>query len=175
MASRTPDGRASGAVNESSLTTSAANIIQVDCASASTKVGITKGHCICWHRQMLYCQQHSLKFSYNFLRFLFIQCKYVRTSVWPWVEYPSCRQTTVASVLLHKSSHTVPHTLFIQISTLPSFGMLPPASRNSPVVHGPAINVQHWFMQHVAKPIRSQYINTFTLYASISRVKTVMG
>ena len=56
--------------------------------------------------------------------------------VLPVVEYPSCRQTTVASVLPQPSSHTVPHTLFIQISTLPSLGTPPPTSRMSPVEQG---------------------------------------
>ena len=64
--------------------------------------------------------------------------------VWPRVEYPSCRHTTVASVLLQESSHTVPHTLFIQISTLPSFGMLPPTNRTSSVLQGATIVVHCW-------------------------------
>jgi len=32
---------------------------------------------------------------------------------------PSCLQTTLASVLSQKSSHTVPHALLLQISTRP--------------------------------------------------------
>ena len=60
----------------------------------------------------------------------------------PLVEYPSCRHTTVASVLPQESSHTVPHSLFMQISTLPSLAMLPPASRSWPVVQG-AVYVQN--------------------------------
>lgn len=55
---------------------------------------------------------------------------------WPLVEYPSCKHTTLASVLPQTSSHTVPHWLFTQISTLPSFSMLPPTSRSLPVVQG---------------------------------------
>lgn len=46
---------------------------------------------------------------------------------------PSCRQTTVASLVPHKSSHTVPHTLLLQYSTRPSVGMLPLTSLTSPV------------------------------------------
>ena len=53
----------------------------------------------------------------------------------PLVEYPSCPHTTAASLLSQESSHTVPHCLFMQISTLPSFGMLPPTSLR-PVEHG---------------------------------------
>ena len=54
----------------------------------------------------------------------------------PVIEYPSCLHTTVASVTPHESSQTVPHSLLMQISILPSFGTLPPASRMSPVEHG---------------------------------------
>ncbi len=54
----------------------------------------------------------------------------------PVVEYPSCRHTTVASAEPQESSQTVPHSLLMQISILPSLGMLPPASRMSPVEHG---------------------------------------
>ena len=51
----------------------------------------------------------------------------------PSVEYPCCLQTTRASSLPHKSSHTVPHLPLKQISTLPSDRALPPASRISPL------------------------------------------
>ena len=54
----------------------------------------------------------------------------------PWVEYPSCRHTTVASAFPQKSSHTVPHSLLMQISTLPSLAMIPPTSRSWPGVQG---------------------------------------
>ena len=43
------DARATGTVDESGLTASAANIVQIDCTSASTKMGIAEGHCICWN------------------------------------------------------------------------------------------------------------------------------
>ena len=62
----------------------------------------------------------------------------------PWLEYPSCLHTTVASSLLQPSSHTVPHSLFIQISTLPSFWMLPPTSRSLPVVQ----TAVKWYVQY---------------------------
>ena len=35
------------AVSKVSLPASAANIVQVNCATASTKMGITEGNCIC--------------------------------------------------------------------------------------------------------------------------------
>ena len=50
MSSDTADSRASGAVSEVGLTTSAANIIQEDCASANTKISITEGHSTYWQR-----------------------------------------------------------------------------------------------------------------------------
>ena len=45
---------------------------------------------------------------------------------------PSCLQTTLASLASHPSSHTVPHSLLIQISTLPSKGLKPPDNLTSP-------------------------------------------
>ena len=100
-------------------------------------------HCIRHHQERLdqhqpqsehcWSQLHLLahKYSHTF--------KYPKQSVWlswPWLEYPNCRHTTVASSVPQESSQTVPHSLFMQISTLPSFGMLPPTSRSWPVVQG---------------------------------------
>ena len=51
VAISTVDRRASRAVDKVSLTTSAGNIVQVDCASASTKMSIAEGYCICFHSQ----------------------------------------------------------------------------------------------------------------------------
>ena len=48
--------------------------------------------------------------------------------------YPNCLQTTVASVLSHKSSHTVPHWSLMHTSTLPSYWLEPPTRRTSPYV-----------------------------------------
>ena len=48
------------------------------------------------------------------------------------VTNPSCLQTTLASLSSHPSSHTVPHSLLIQISTLPSKGLKPPDNLTSP-------------------------------------------
>ena len=53
----------------------------------------------------------------------------------PIVENPSCLQTTVASILSQFTSHTVPHTPFKQISTLPSNSVWPPLNRTAPSVH----------------------------------------
>ena len=41
-------------------------------------------------------------------------------------------QTTVASLLSHMSSHTVPHVALMHTSTLPSYWVVPPTSRTSP-------------------------------------------
>ena len=90
---------------------------------------------------------HTLQVSWSLITVIYrTQHQYQLLWFWPWVEYPSCRHTTVASVLLQPSSHTVPHTLFIQISTLPSFGTLPPTSRSWPVVHGTAMELQSWLL-----------------------------
>ena len=55
----------------------------------------------------------------------------------PVYAYPSCLQTTVASVLSHKSSHTVPHWSLMHTSTLPSYWLEPPTRRTSPYVQLP--------------------------------------
>lgn len=50
VAKSTADKRATSAVNEVVLTATTVNIVYVDWASASTKPGSTKGHCICGMR-----------------------------------------------------------------------------------------------------------------------------
>ena len=47
----------------------------------------------------------------------------------PFTEKPSCLQTTLASELSQKSSHTVPHWFPMKISTLPSLLLCPPTRR----------------------------------------------
>ena len=47
-----PDSRASRAVNKFAFIATAANLIQEYGASASTKVGISKSHCICWEQHV---------------------------------------------------------------------------------------------------------------------------
>ena len=49
-------------------------------------------------------------------------------------ENPSCLQTTWASVASHRSSHTVPQILLLQISTRP-WVLLPPWSLTAPWIH----------------------------------------
>jgi hypothetical protein len=61
----------------------------------------------------------------------------VRNECWPVVLNPSCLQTTWALAALHWLSHTVPHSLLLQISTRPLV-VLPPSSLMAPgmqVVH----------------------------------------
>ena len=58
----------------------------------------------------------------------------------PSVEYPSCLQTTLASGTFHRSSHTVPYVLLIQISTLPSVTLVPFTNTTSPSKHAEVHN-----------------------------------
>ena len=51
----------------------------------------------------------------------------------PDEENPNCLQTTLASVELQKSSHTVPHLPLTQTSTRPSREEEPPTSLISPL------------------------------------------
>lgn len=53
----------------------------------------------------------------------------------PATESPSCLQTTFASVKVHPVWQTVPHALFLQISTRPSNRVLPSNSLTSPSMH----------------------------------------
>ena len=50
----------------------------------------------------------------------------------PESEYPSCLQTTLASLPLQKSSQTVPQALALHTSTRPSIWLTPPTSLTSP-------------------------------------------
>ena len=167
VALQTVDSRSNfRAVSKVSLSASAANNMQMNSATASTKVGITEGNCICWiecsiawnftercNWFLVYSNfslvkgGSSMKLAYSFYCRSYGQnSNYIRKSesVSPWVEYPSCRHTTEASILLQPSSHTVPHTLFIHISTLPSFGTLPPTNRRGALVHGATVEVYQW-------------------------------
>ena len=47
----------------------------------------------------------------------------------PYVERPSCLQTTNASLVPHESSHTVVHSLFIYSSTRPLYVLFPSLRR----------------------------------------------
>ena len=53
--------------------------------------------------------------------------------------YPSCLQTTVASMLSQESSHTVPHWSLMHTSTLPSYWLEPPTRRTSPYIQLPLV------------------------------------
>ena len=48
--------------------------------------------------------------------------------------YPSCLHTTLASLVSHPSSQTVPQTPLMQISTLPALGRGPLTKRTVPLV-----------------------------------------
>ena len=50
----------------------------------------------------------------------------------PESAYPSCLQTTLASLPLQKSSQTVPQALALHTSTRPSIWLTPPTSLTSP-------------------------------------------
>ena len=65
----------------------------------------------------------------------------LNTNVLPEGENPSCLQATVASKVDQKSSHTVPQTSFQQISTRPSYGVVPPTSLMSPSSQTPGGNI----------------------------------
>lgn len=53
----------------------------------------------------------------------------------PTTEKPSCLQTTLASIALHPLLQIVPQVLLIQISTSPSFSVLPFLSLTLPFWH----------------------------------------
>ena len=53
----------------------------------------------------------------------------------PCLLYPSWWHTTCASLTFHSSSQTVPNSLFMHTSTLPSFGVDPPTSLTWPSAH----------------------------------------
>ena len=59
--------------------------------------------------------------------FPFIKVRIIQTYV-HWVGSPNCLHTTLASLLSQPLSHTVPHSPFWHISTLPSFGLAPPTN-----------------------------------------------
>lgn len=64
----------------------------------------------------------------------------------PVVLNPSCLHVTMASFMLHPSSHTVPQPPPRQISTLPSYRVEPPRSLTEPSSHwGPG---KHFVYSH---------------------------
>ena len=50
----------------------------------------------------------------------------------PVTSYPNCLHTTVASLVPHESSQTVPHDSFLHTSTRPSKLLDPPTRRTAP-------------------------------------------
>ena len=50
------------------------------------------------------------------------------------MSYPNCLHTTVASLLSHESSQTVPHDPFLHTSTRPSKLLDPPTRRTDPSI-----------------------------------------
>ena len=74
----------------------------------------------------------------------------------PSVEYPSCLQTTLASGTFHRSSHTVPYVLLIQISTLPSVTFVPFTNNTSPLKHA-EMNKEENSSYSTPALIQSQY------------------
>ena len=80
------------------------------------------------------------------------------------MECPNCLQTTVASFASQESSQTVPQSLLLQISTLPSIGILPPASLTSPLPHGAMMQ----FIYHACQCKNNHfYVHTFAFHSSI--------
>ena len=66
------------------------------------------------------------------------------------VGHPNCLHTTVASFLSQSSSHTVPHTPFWHISTLPSFELEPSTNFKSPELHSESVNIKMMVILTVA-------------------------
>ena len=84
------------------------------------------------------------------------------------MEYPSCLQTTRASGVPQKSSHTVPHWELRQISTLPWVSEDPPTNLIAPKLH----TIKHTFTFNTPYWITMQL--TSTGYTSIFIMSTVM-
>ena len=81
VAISTVDRRASRTVNQVVFTASAANIIQVDCASASTKMGSNECYCICW-KQFLRNWLHAYSLLYSWKDAANLKCKLFCCIVW---------------------------------------------------------------------------------------------
>jgi len=62
----TANSRATGATDEGCLTASTPNVVKVDCTSASTKMCITKGHCICYNKYIVMLAGKSQEVAQNF-------------------------------------------------------------------------------------------------------------
>ena len=80
-------------------------------------------------------------------------------SLLPVYAYPSCLQTTVASVVSQESSHTVPHWSLMHTSTLPSYWLEPPTRRTSPYVQLPLVLT---VASNQQAPDLTTFLNIFT-------------
>lgn len=108
----------SWAVDKSGFRCTAHQVIKKDGASATTKVGILVCNSTCGHDRVELNQPQSCYSRFKITL--------------PVLKNPSCRQTTLASLVDHDSSQTVPHVSFQQTSTLPSYMSDPPTSLMSP-------------------------------------------
>ena len=104
-------------VYKSGLSSMTLDIIQPDLATPNRNIGRSKSNSTC---------SNSI---WSIHYFSLTGCNS------PNVGSPSCLQTTLASVMSHKSSHTVPQILLLHISTRPLM-LVPPTSLMSPCVHG---------------------------------------
>ena len=113
-----------GTVHKSELSPSAGYLVQKNGSSSLTKEGTGPGNCTCGDKIALMVREK----THNCIcRIITVTHKHV-----PVGKNPNCLQATLASGVPQASSHTVPHALLLQISTLPSPRFLPPRSRISP-------------------------------------------
>ena len=100
-------------LHENALCSTALDLVNVNrpCALAKKGIGVWSGS-----------YEKILKiYIYIYINFLMALNWFNVLSVFkPFVPYPSCLQTTLASLEDQKLSQTVPHVLFRQTSTLPS-------------------------------------------------------
>ena len=83
---------------------------------------------------------------------------------------PSCLHTTFEFSSLHPSSHILPHVLFRQISTLPSFASDPPTSLTSPSSQVSSVMMIVLYTDLPILETRWLIKITFTYYTSIFNV-----
>ena len=121
-----------GTVHKSGLSPRTANLVQKNGSCSLTEVSTGPGNCTCGDKFTFKVREKSyLKSYYCICRIITVATLYTNRYL-PVGENPSCLQATLASGVPQASSHTVPHVLLLQISTLPSPRFLPPRSRISP-------------------------------------------
>ena len=113
---------------QSALTATTSNIVQKDWSTSLSKAG-TRAGCSTWWVRMREVGNAKITGQFNNIYNL------------PLVRYPSCLQTTWASLLSHESSQTVPHCSPKHISTLPApeLTFLPWTSLRSPLLQTPIL------------------------------------